>query len=52
MAAGYGPVEINGRLDAATAATIGRYESDAGWPVTGEPSDRLLIALMATGAAR
>jgi peptidoglycan hydrolase-like protein with peptidoglycan-binding domain len=44
---GYGPVRINGELDADTRAAIGRFESDRGLPHTGEVSDRLLRELAA-----
>jgi peptidoglycan hydrolase-like protein with peptidoglycan-binding domain len=44
---GFGPVRINGELDADTRAAIGRFESDRGLPHSGEVSDRLMRELAA-----
>lgn len=44
---GYGPVRINGELDADTRSAIGRFEQDRGLPQTGEVSDRLMRELAA-----
>ena len=44
---GYGPVRINGELDADTRSAIGRFERDRGLPQTGEVSDRLMRELVA-----
>lgn len=44
---GYGPVRINGEMDADTRAAIDRFERDRGLPRSGEVSDRLMRELAA-----
>lgn len=46
LAAGYGPVRTDGRMDERTGEAIRRYELDRGWPMTGKPSDRLALDVM------
>ena len=48
---GYGPVRLNGTHDAATRASIERFERDRNLPPSGEITDRLIRELAAvTGA--
>ena len=42
---GYSPGQIDGRLRDQTRRAIEAFESDRGWPVTGEVSDALLLEL-------
>lgn len=44
---GFGPVRINGEMDADTRAAIGRFERDRGLSPSGEVSDRLMHELAA-----
>lgn len=45
IAAGYGPLKADGRLDERSASAIRRFEADRGWPVTGRPTERLVSGL-------
>jgi peptidoglycan hydrolase-like protein with peptidoglycan-binding domain len=48
MAAGYGPVRTDGKLDERTQDAIRRLELDRGWPITGRLSDRLMVDVLAS----
>ncbi len=49
---GYGPVPVDGQVNAETADAIRRFELDNGLPVTGEASDRLIGRLISIGAVK
>lgn len=46
---GYGPLEVDGLMGAATARAIRRFEVNRGLPVTGEVGDRVVAELIAIG---
>lgn len=54
VAAGYGPLKADGRLDDRSASAIRRFEADHGWPVTGRPTERLVsgLSLASSGQRR
>jgi peptidoglycan hydrolase-like protein with peptidoglycan-binding domain len=47
---GYGPIQVTGRMDSATADSIRRFELENGMPITGEASANFIRKLAAIGA--